>query len=75
MKRLEGYVKAFLEALGRVGQDCRADLQAVFADFRKDMGQLRADLRQDLKLLLEKCREMCIVLAAEVRLAVHRWIG
>ena len=41
MKRLEEALRAFLTALGQVGQDCRADLQVVWADFREDMAILR----------------------------------
>ena len=75
MKRLEEALRAFLEALGQVGQDCRADLQVVFSDFREDMALLRQDLRRDMRALAERCREMAGSQAAEVRLAVHRWIG
>lgn len=75
MKRLEEALRAFLAALGRVGQDCRADLLAVWGDFREDMAVLRQDLCRDGKALWERCREMAGVLAAEVRLTLQRWIG
>ena len=75
MKRLEEALRAFLTALGQVGQDCRADLQVVWADFREDMAILRQDLCRDGKALEERCREMVCSLAAEVRLAARRWIG
>lgn len=75
MKRFEEACRAFLAALGKVGQDCRADLRVVWNNFRKDMAALRQDLCRDGKALWEKCREMIGALAAEVRLAVHRWIG
>ena len=75
MKRLEEAVRAFLAALGKAGQDCRADLRAVWGDFRADMAVLWQDLRRDGKTLWERCREMMGALAAEVRLTVHRWIG
>lgn len=75
MKRFTEYVKAFWEALGRVGQDCRADLRTVWTDFREDMEVLRQDLVRDMKALWERCREMCGALAAEVRLAAAKWLG
>ena len=75
MKRLEETLRAFLAALGRVGQDCRADLLAVWRDFREDMALLRQDLCRDGKVLWERCREMVCALAAEVRLTLQRWIG
>ena len=75
MKRLEEALRAFLAALGRVGQDCRADLLAVWGDFREDMAVLGQDLCRDGKALWARCREMAGVLAAEVRLTLQRWIG
>lgn len=75
MKRLEEALRAFLTALGRVGQDCRADLLVVWGDFREDMAVLRQDLCRDGKALWERCREIWRALAAEVRLTLQRWIG
>lgn len=75
MKRVEEAIRAFLAALGQVGLDFRADLRIVWADFREDMAVLWQDLCRDGKDLAIRCREMAGSLAAEVRLAVHRWIG
>ena len=75
MKRLEEALRAFLAALGRVGQDCRADLLAVWGDFREDMAVLGQDLCRDGKALWARGREMVGALAAEVRLTLQRWIG
>ena len=75
MKRLKECMRAFVEALGRVGKDCRADLLAVWTDFPGDMAQLWADLCRDGRVLLIRCREMVLALAAEVRRTVTGWIG
>lgn len=75
MKRFTEAFRAFLAALDRVGQDCRADLLAVWGDFRKDMAVLGQDLCRDGKALWERGREMVGTLAAEVRLTLQRWIG